>query len=204
MSYFILYFLVDWYLHNNLPYEYAFYAQHLIVADENYFQSLFKNSPFCDDLVSKNFLFVLFDKWENERIADESHRDTRKCLNPNPNFCGRSPTTLNMKYKKLIEISKDLFARKFDPNDHSSMELINAIDALRSRKQLSGEMPEDGDYIMLKQEFVDVSNNSHLESRCLEMSEVEGRKVKMEICNSSSEKQWFSIGNFISSLACYH
>lgn len=73
--------LIEWYLTDPLPYDYSFYAQHIIVADENYFQTLFKNSPYCEDLINKNLLFVLFDKWENERHA-EGERDPRKCLSP--------------------------------------------------------------------------------------------------------------------------
>jgi hypothetical protein len=45
--------LVQWYLEDPLPYDYTFYAQHIIVADENYFTTLYKNSPYCQDLMSK-------------------------------------------------------------------------------------------------------------------------------------------------------
>lgn len=77
------------FLEDPLPYDYTFYVQHIIVADENYFTTLFKNSPYCQDHVAKNLLFVLFDKWENERHNTTETRDARKCLNPDPDTCGR-------------------------------------------------------------------------------------------------------------------
>jgi hypothetical protein len=41
------------FLEDPLPYDYTFYCQHIIVADENYFTTLFKNSPYCQDHASK-------------------------------------------------------------------------------------------------------------------------------------------------------
>lgn len=31
---------------------------------------MFTNSPYCEDIVPKNHVFLLFDKWENERHGD--------------------------------------------------------------------------------------------------------------------------------------
>jgi hypothetical protein len=103
----------QWILEDPLPIQYKNYAQHVVVADENYFATLFKNSPYCEDLVKNNFLFSLFDKWENKKQT----RDYSKCLNPDVNHCGRSPTTLDMQYSTLVEVSSSLFARKFDPSN---------------------------------------------------------------------------------------
>ena len=80
------------------------------------------NSPYCGDLIRRNSLFLLFDKWENER--NELHtRDRRKCLSPDPDQCGRSPSTLTMQFKRLLEASRASFARKFDPTNAESMAL---------------------------------------------------------------------------------
>ncbi len=39
-------------------------------------------------------------------------RDERKCVMPEKDRCGRSPTTLTMDYLPVLELSNDLFARK--------------------------------------------------------------------------------------------
>lgn len=143
-----------WYLEDPLPQQYIYYCQHVVVADENYFSTLLKNSPYCGDLIPKNLLFLLFDKYENEKYAgnenataavgsegieyNNSRRDNSKCLGPDPNHCGRSPTFLTMSYKKLLEVSRALFARKFEPNNPSSMELVDLIDKWRSKDEEDG------------------------------------------------------------------
>ncbi len=121
--------VAQWILTDRLPKEYIEYAKNVIIADENYFATMFMNSPFCAKATNKNLLFVLFDKWENER--NRSHRDNKKCLGIDPDHCGRSPTTLTIEYKYLIEASRSLFARKFDPNNSGSMDLIKHIDFMR-------------------------------------------------------------------------
>ena len=52
-------------------------------------------------------------RWENEA---EGARDQRKCVMKNRDHCGRSPTTLTVDYLPALELSGDLFARKFDDN----------------------------------------------------------------------------------------
>jgi len=52
-------------------------------------------------------------RWENEATGG---RDQRKCIMRNPDHCGRSPTTLTVDYLPVLELSGDLFARKFDDN----------------------------------------------------------------------------------------
>ena len=123
--------VVLWLLNDPLPQQYQGYAQYVVVADENYFATLISNSPYCADLVRKKNLFLLFDKWENE-LSTVQLRDRRKCLSPDPDHCGRSPSTLTSKFKNLLEISHALFARKFDPNDIESLELLSTIDSWRS------------------------------------------------------------------------
>ena len=50
-------------------------------------------------------------RWENEAVGP---RDERKCIMKQPNHCGRSPTTMTVDYLPVLELSGDLFARKFD------------------------------------------------------------------------------------------
>jgi hypothetical protein len=99
--------------------------------------------PFLLFSVDKNLLFVLFDKWENELRNSSDTRDTRKCLNPDPDTCGRSPTTLTMEFKQLLRISKALFARKFDPKSKTSMELVDLIDKWREQEMLGHALVGD-------------------------------------------------------------
>ena len=122
---------VQWFLEAPLPLQYQSYAEHVVVADENYFSTLVSNSPYCGDIVRRKNLFLLFDKWENE-LSEAESRDVRKCLSPDPDHCGRSPSTLTIKFKSLLEITRALFARKFNPNDADSLELLEAIDSWRN------------------------------------------------------------------------
>ena len=48
---------------------------------------------------------------------------------PDPNHCGRSPTTLGLDYTDVLELSGDLFARKFV--DAYDSRVKDAIDASR-------------------------------------------------------------------------
>lgn len=122
--------VVEWFLIDPLAYHYQSYAQYVVIADENYFSTLISNSPYCSDIVRKNNLFLLFDKWENE-IDNSTKRDNSKCLSRDPNHCGRSPFNLTMKFESLLKLSQALFARKFDPLSTESMKLVDAIDSWR-------------------------------------------------------------------------
>lgn len=179
--------LVEWYLYDPLPYDYSFYATHIIVADENYFQTLFKNSPYCEDLVPKNLLFVLFDKWENERANETmQERDERKCLSPDPDHCGRSPTTLNLSFKKLLSISKALFARKFDPADDGSMALVDLIDEWRSNEDIAAvDRGDEGNDFMIR--------HSGEDGLCWDMLPGDSGII-MNKCDPNSMSQWFTMG----------
>lgn len=42
----------------NLVPKYAKYSQHIVVADENFLPTMFKNSPFCAHEVSSNLVHV--------------------------------------------------------------------------------------------------------------------------------------------------
>ena len=189
--------VVEWFVFDPLPYDYTFYATHVIVADENYFQTLFKNSPYCEDLIEKNFLFVLFDKWENERAEETvQERDRRKCLSPDPDHCGRSPTTLNLSFQKLLSISKALFARKFDPSNPDSMALVDLIDTWRE-KDAAGPIArgDEGNRFMIRQSDKEL---------CWEMK-MGDDGVSVTRCAPENPQQWFTLGqrldvNFVSNL----
>jgi len=104
---------------------YEEYGRYTMVADENYFVTVLKNSPFCNRHENKNFLHVQFDKWENEKASTNNN----KCLQPNPQHCGRSPTTLTLEYLPVLDLGGALFARKFDSRHDSR--ILAAIDARR-------------------------------------------------------------------------
>ena len=69
-----------------------------------------------------------FDDWENEKNK-KGQRDPAKCLMPNENHCGRSPTTMTVDYLQILELSGALFARKFDEDVDSKV--LDYIDANR-------------------------------------------------------------------------
>ena len=90
---------------------YLEYIEHVVVADESFFGTVLRNTHFCATLHNDNFLHIQFDRWENEAAGQ---RDARKCIMKNPDHCGRSPTTMTLDYLATLELSGDLFARKFD------------------------------------------------------------------------------------------
>lgn len=133
--------VIQWMVENPLPKAYAEYAQYIIIADENFFATMFMNSPYCSDEAVRTLIFLLFDRWENEKTDKngKSLRDERKCLNPDKNNCGRSPSVLTMEFKHLIASSRALFARKFDPTEPDSVALVDFIDQRRgSRRYYNG------------------------------------------------------------------
>ena len=105
------------------------YTQHVVVADESFFGTILRNSPFCETHHNWHFLHLQFDKWESD--LDSNVRDERKCMMPDPNHCGRSPTTMTSDYLDILEMTGDLFARKFDPDDD---EVKDVLDAKRARE----------------------------------------------------------------------
>lgn len=107
------------------------YAQHMVVADETFFGTILRATPFCHKHHNRNYLHLLFDLWENER--DISKRDERKCVMPDPNHCGRSPTTITLDYLDILELTDDLFARKFQ--DDVDPKIKDIIDMQRAREE---------------------------------------------------------------------
>jgi hypothetical protein len=95
---------------NTFLYEFLDYIQHVVIADETFFGTVLRNTPFCHKHHNWNFVHLQFDQWENER--DISSRDERKCIMLDPDHCGRSPTTMMLDYLDILELSEDLFARK--------------------------------------------------------------------------------------------
>ena len=90
-----------------------------------------------------------------------------------------------------------MFARKFDLQDPSSVELLNTIDEMREKSDLHRRNTTIVDFhslVMLQQQFVDIENNSYLEQRCLSMANNDTSLVRLELCDASSENQWFEIG----------
>jgi hypothetical protein len=113
--------------------QYMDYIQHVVVADEGFFGTVLRNTHFCNKHHNWNFLHLQFDRWENER--DLELRDERKCVMPDPNHCGRSPTTMTLDYLDILELSGDLFARKF--LDDVDIKVKNIIDTIRVREEFS-------------------------------------------------------------------
>lgn len=107
------------------------YIEHVVVADESFFGTVLRHTPFCNKHHNWNFLHLQFDQWENERNL--ALRDERKCVMPDPNHCGRSPTTMTMDYLDILELSGDLFARKF--NDNVDTKIKDVIDTLRMKEE---------------------------------------------------------------------
>ncbi|GMH88968.1 hypothetical protein TrVE_jg13725 [Triparma verrucosa] len=161
--------------------EYLDYGSHVVVADENFFATVMKNSRLCGKHVNKNHLHVQFDDWENNR-KKEGERDPSKCLQPNPNHCGRSPTTMTVDYIPVLELSDALFARKFNYDVDS--EILDMID----RKRAEGykdpvHLFDGGDVlIVMKESLGDVP-------MCLTRAK-DGKKIRVTRCfNEGKEKE---------------
>lgn len=146
------------YLANPTPgdflYQYLKYARYTLVADEHFFGTVLQNTHFCHKLHNWNWLHLQFDQWENERKV--ALRDERKCVMPDPNHCGRSPTTMTLDYLDILELSGDLFARKFsDTVEPKAKDFVDAIrrkeeSKLRS-KNITKPLPYFGnDYLSLE------------------------------------------------------
>ncbi|KAL7495402.1 hypothetical protein ACHAWT_003862 [Skeletonema menzelii] len=108
------------------------YMEHVVVADESFFGTILRNTHFCSTLHNDNFLHIQFGSWENESKS-KSERDPRKCVMRNPDHCGRSPTTMTLDYLPVLELSGDLFARKFD--DVAEPLVKDYIDRRRAKEE---------------------------------------------------------------------
>jgi hypothetical protein len=111
--------------------QYLDYIEHVVVADESFFGTVLRHTHFCNKHHNWNFLHLQFDQWENERNL--AMRDERKCVMPDPNHCGRSPTTMTLDYLDILELTGDLFARKF--NDDVDSKIKDVIDSLRLKEE---------------------------------------------------------------------
>lgn len=170
---------------------YELYGQYTMVADENYFVTVLKNSPFCGNHVNDNFLHVQFDRWENEKDDEDAVSLRNKCLQPNPRHCGRSPTTLTLDYLPVLELGGALFARKFDSRKDAS--ILDAIDEKRARP--SSESDDD---------FPHFSNvriawrphhyqNAPVTELCVSVSQKD-RKATLVPCGGQSRETIFNLG----------
>eukprot|EP00522_Entomoneis_paludosa_P012151 CAMPEP_0172447026 /NCGR_PEP_ID=MMETSP1065-20121228/6420_1 /TAXON_ID=265537 /ORGANISM="Amphiprora paludosa, Strain CCMP125" /LENGTH=766 /DNA_ID=CAMNT_0013198225 /DNA_START=86 /DNA_END=2386 /DNA_ORIENTATION=+ len=92
-------------------YDFLPYAEHVVVADETFFGTVLRNTEFCTKHVNRNYLYLEFDRWESDVPVEE--RDSRKCMMKNANHCGRSPMHLTLQDAPMLELSDNLFARKF-------------------------------------------------------------------------------------------
>jgi len=164
--------------------EYTEYGRKVVVADENYFPTVLKNSPLCHKHVNENFLHMQFDDWENEKNK-KGARDPSKCLMPNENHCGRSPTTMTVDYLQILELSGALFARKFDQDVDS--EVLDYIDA--HRKSVD-KPPSDGvmttPYKLFGEHDVLIVQKSSVtsdwrEAKCMHRSR-DGKVVSLKPC----------------------
>lgn len=195
------------------------------MADENYFSTMLMNSPYCKDNIQKNLIFVVFDKWEHERNYTRNPRKSYKCLHIDPNQCGRSPTTLTMEFKHLISSSRSLFARKFDYNDISSLELLEYIDTMRNgRGPYQNGSSESWDHnkdnnttssaismIQVDENYLDKNHSSKSSTSlslitandsanrtdlCLEYTEDGPHYIRMMECDATKATQWFKLSKF--------
>ncbi|GMH80513.1 hypothetical protein TL16_g08576 [Triparma laevis f. inornata] len=164
--------------------EYLDYGSHVVVADENFFATVLKNSRLCGKHVNKNHLHVQFDDWENNR-KKEGERDPSKCLQPNPNHCGRSPTTMTVDYLPVLELSNVLFARKFNYDVDS--EILDILD----RKRAEGtkdpvHLFDGGDVLIVMKESLTET------PQCLTRAK-DGKKIKVTRCfdeNKGKQPGW--------------
>ena len=84
----------------------------MVVADEHFFGTVLRNTHFCLTHHNDNFLHLEFGLWENDLEPHERDPSLTKCLFPNPEHCGRSPSNLLDEEIGVLELSNELFARK--------------------------------------------------------------------------------------------
>jgi hypothetical protein len=190
--------IIQWLLQDSLPIKFIQYAKHIVVADEIYFTTMFRNSPFCLDLTSSNLLFSHFDVWEHEK---GDAKDERKCLSIDPDFCGRSPTILTAKDWNWIKISNGLFGRKFNRSTES-MKLLDWIDQNRINSfsidkvnttkliMMSKLVPANNSILCDKPD----NNFCEIHSFCWEMMNGPLHQIKMISCMETSPAQQFIQG----------
>jgi len=126
---------------------------------------------------------VQFDQWEHAKAKGDRKADSTKCLQPNPNHCGRSPTVITLEYLPALELAKanKLFARKFDPDVDALV--LDAIDALRSQGG-GGRGPH----------FEGVRLEVAGGVRCVELGTEMGQPATLAPCTSGEKRQAFEVG----------
>mmetsp|Transcript_76 Transcript_76/g.107 ORF Transcript_76/g.107 Transcript_76/m.107 type:complete len:596 (+) Transcript_76:230-2017(+) len=165
------------------------YARHTVVADEHYFGTILRNTDFCTTHHNNNFLFLQFNSWDNELKPEEKDPSLTKCLFPNPEHCGRSPSLLRSEDLHVLELTSDLFARKFDDE-----ELLDAIDEhllFRGDDWFSRTRASD---IALN-----ISKNEIVSDHGLIIVEKQSIDSSMPICLGTGAS-----GNFVKLLPCFH
>lgn len=111
------------------------YVQHVVVADETFFGTVLRHTKFCTTHHNSNFLHLQFDRWESD--LPEGKRDERKCMMKDPDHCGRSPTTMTTDYADILELTSDLFARKFV--DLVDSQVKDIVDEWRVKREADPE-----------------------------------------------------------------
>jgi len=218
-------FFVHWLLTSQLAKDYIHYAQYVPVADENYFNTLFYNSPYCDQKTERNLTFILFDrdkailKLNNAQQSitgtNKSVRDDSKCIFPDPTVCGVSPDVLTIASKGLVEQSKSLFSRKFDPSMTDSISLVDYIDSRRgtnskrySREVFNWDRNRDVANDLITMIQVSTHAKDHMSrdpddrdiSRCITFPvAATGDKsfIRLERCDPKNEQQWIELGTLL-------
>jgi len=160
---------------------YLEYIEHVVVADESFFGTVLRNTHFCATLHNDNFLHLQFDRWENEAAGQ---RDERKCIMKNPDHCGRSPTTMTLDYLPTLELSGDLFARKFD--DAVEPLIKDYIDKRREKEE---------ERLKREKEFMkDMEAENKTESLPLEEWEFQGEGVLIVAKETVGDKEPLCLG----------
>lgn len=160
---------------------YLEYIEHVVVADESFFGTVLRNTHFCATLHNDNFLHLQFDRWENEAAGQ---RDERKCIMKNPDHCGRSPTTMTLDYLPTLELSGDLFARKFD--DAVEPLIKDYIDKRREKEE---------ERFKREKEFMkDMEAENKTESLPLEEWEFQGEGVLIVAKETVGDKEPLCLG----------
>mmetsp|Transcript_5026 Transcript_5026/g.14442 ORF Transcript_5026/g.14442 Transcript_5026/m.14442 type:complete len:479 (+) Transcript_5026:713-2149(+) len=120
------------------------YAEHMVVADEQFFGTVLRHTKYCHKHHNGNFLFLEFGKWEDSK--EEEARDPRKCVMPDPNHCGRSPTSLKEDMIAAIALTnkRPLFARKFESDLNTHVKDIVDIILRDESKKFDTSFKGDG------------------------------------------------------------
>ena len=163
--------------------QYAEYGKHTVVADENFFATLIKNSPFCELHTNTNLVHVQFDQWEHDKLGHRNQINAEKCLFPNKNHCGRSPTINTVEYLPALQLGDKLFARKFDREVDSRV--IVAIEHMRSTGSYAQGLEFKGVRMVHRRDGKDL---------CIDLAGRDGAAARLVECNSTDTQQELDVG----------